>query len=52
MKYEFIKDFYDIESILYKSKNGLGTVYYDLNINRSEEVQKLIKEGFISDISK
>jgi hypothetical protein len=49
---EFLKEFYDVESILYKSINGLGTIYYELNINKKEEVQKLIKEDFIHNILK
>ena len=49
---ELLKEFYGVESILYKSINGIGTIYYDLNINKKEEVQKLIKEGFIQNILK
>lgn len=49
---ELLKRFYDINSIVTKCINGLGTVYYELNINKKEEVQKLIREGFIQNILK
>lgn len=49
---EFLKKFYDISCLINKSINGLGTIYYELNINRKDEVTKLIKEGFIHNIFK
>lgn len=47
-----LKKFYSIESLLYKAHNGIGAVYYELDINRKEEVQKLIDNGLIPNIFK
>lgn len=48
----FMKKFYNIESLLYRSINGLGTIYHQLNINRRDEVQKLIDNKLIPNIFK
>lgn len=47
-----IKKFYDIESILYNSVNGIGTKYFELDINRKEDIMKLIKLKIIPNILK
>jgi len=38
-----LKKFYNIDSIVNKQVNGIGTIYYEMNINRKSEVEKLIK---------
>ena len=47
---KFLKKFYKIESRLYKSVNGIGTIYYELNINKKKDIQKLIKLKIIPNI--
>lgn len=49
---QLLKKFYNIESLFYKSINGIGTIYYELSINRKEEVQKLIDNRLIPNIFK
>jgi|SRR3989344_350513 len=48
----YLKNFYNIESILHRYINGLGTVYYELDINRRDEVQKLVENKLIPNIFK
>jgi len=45
-----LKNFCDIDCIVYKSISGIGTVYYELNINKKEQVKKLIRLDFIPNI--
>jgi hypothetical protein len=47
-----LKKFYDINCLVNKLINGFGTIYYELDINRKDEVKKLIRRGFIHDIFK
>ena len=47
---KFLKKLYNIESLLYKSVNGIGTIYYELNINKKKDIQKLIKLKIIPNI--
>lgn len=49
---ELLKKFYDIDSIIYRAVNGIGTVYYELNINRKNEIRKLINLKLIPNIFK
>ncbi|MBU3906662.1 MAG: hypothetical protein KKA64_00235 [Nanoarchaeota archaeon] len=49
---KLLKEFFDVESNYHKSVNGIGTIYYELNINRKEEVKKLIKLGLIPNLFK
>jgi len=42
--------FYDIEGKVNRGINGLGTVYYELNINKKSEIQKLINLKIIPNI--
>lgn len=47
---EYLSKFFEIESIIYTRKNGLGTVYSELNINKKESVQKLINLRVINNL--
>jgi len=47
---ELLRKFYEIESLLHKSINGIGTVYYELNIHKKAEIQKLINLKIIPNI--
>jgi hypothetical protein len=47
-----LKKLYGIESLAYKRINGIGTIYYELNMNRKKEVEKLIKNHLIKNIFK
>lgn len=49
---EQLKRFYDISCLINKSINGIGTIYYELNINRREEVEKLINLELIPNLFK
>ena len=40
---KLLKKFYNIHSRVNKSVNGTGTIYYELNIHRKEDIVKLIK---------
>ena len=47
---KYLFKFYEIDSIIYERKNGIGTIYYELNINKKESVQKLINLKIIKNI--
>jgi hypothetical protein len=47
-----LKKIYGIRSRTYKCINGIGTIYYELDVNRKEEVEKLIKNYLIKNIFK
>jgi hypothetical protein len=47
-----LKKFYNINCLVSRRINGIGTIYYELNINRKGEVEKLIKFKFIPNIFK
>lgn len=47
-----LKKFYNIDSIIYNSFNGEGIKYFELNINKKEEITKLINLKLIPDILK
>lgn len=47
---KLLNKFYKIESLLYMGVNGIGTVYYELNINKKSEIQKLINLKIIPNI--
>jgi hypothetical protein len=36
-----LKKFYNIDSLLYNCVNGIGTKYYEIDINQKEEVKKI-----------
>ena len=44
--------FFNINSLVNKRINGIGTIYYELNINRIEEVRKAIKNNLINNKEK
>jgi hypothetical protein len=44
---KLLKEFYKINSKVNKSINGLGTIFYELNIYKKEEIQKLINHDLI-----
>ncbi len=46
----YIKKFYGVESRLYECKNGLGKTYYELNINKKEDIKRLLKLHIIDNI--
>lgn len=48
----YLKEFFDIESKTYRRVNGIGTVYYELDINKRKEVQKIIDLKLIPNIFK
>ena len=39
---------YNIESKLYKSKNSIGTIYFELCVFKKEEVRKIIKNNLLN----
>jgi hypothetical protein len=39
---------FDIESRVYKRKNGIGTIYFELDINKQSEVRKLIQYNLLN----
>ena len=43
---------FEIDSKFYKRINGLGTIYYELNINKKEDITKLIKLKIIPNVLK
>lgn len=49
---KLIKKFYDIESILYERTNSIGAKYFELNINKKQEIKKLIGLKIIPNIFK
>src|SRR3989344_1991976 len=45
----FLKELFEINFIkIHESRNGLGAKYFELSINRAEEVKKLINNNLIS----
>ena len=42
-----IKDKYNIESKIYKDKNGYGNIYYILSVQKKDEIRKLIKNDLL-----
>lgn len=49
---KLLKKFYGIECVVYRAVNGIGTFYYELNICRKSEVQKLIDFKIIPNLFK
>jgi hypothetical protein len=47
-----LKRLWDINSKLRKAVNGIGTVYYELSIQKKEEVEKLIKNKLVRNLFK
>lgn len=44
-----LKNMFDIESRVNKRKNGKGTIYFQLDINKKEEINKLISNNLITE---
>jgi len=49
---EGVEKYFGMSSLVNKRVNGLGTIYYELSINKKEEIQKLIKLKIIPNILK
>jgi len=43
-----LKEKYNIESKIYKNKNGYGTIYYYLAVQKRDEVRKVINNNLVS----
>ncbi|VVB83937.1 Replication factor C small subunit [uncultured archaeon] len=48
----YLRKIYTINSLVNKRVNGVGTVYYELNVNRKEEIKKLIRLKLIPNLFK
>jgi hypothetical protein len=42
-----LKRFYGVEGLIYEAVNGLGTTYYEMNINKRNLIERLIKEELV-----
>jgi len=49
MLQETLKKIFCIESRINRSVNGIGTVYYEMSINKNSEINKLIKSNLINE---
>ena len=49
---DLLKKFYNINCNVLKGVNGIGTVYYELNICRKKEIMKIIDIGVIPNLFK
>ncbi len=49
---KILKELYSITCIVHKRVNGLGTVYYELNINKRDYIKKLIELKVIPNVLK
>jgi len=49
---EKLSNFFLIHSLVHKRINGIGTIYYELSINRKEDIKKLINLKVIPNIFK
>lgn len=49
---KLLKKFYGINCLINKYFNGIGTIYYELSMNRKEQVQKLINHQIIPNLFK
>ncbi|MBU2576704.1 MAG: hypothetical protein KKF50_03200 [Nanoarchaeota archaeon] len=47
-----LKKLFDLDSRVNKRRNGIGTVYFELNINKRVQVKYLIDNNLINDIEK
>jgi hypothetical protein len=45
----FLKNVFDIEARLNKFINGVGTIYFQLNINKQEQIKKMIDNNLINE---
>ncbi len=49
---KLLKDLYNIECSIYERINGIGTLYYELNINKKDYIKKLIELKIVPDVLK
>lgn len=49
---KLLKKFYDINCLVYKRINGLDTIYYEMNINKRNDIEKLIVLKLIPNLFK
>ena len=49
---KILKEIYEITCLIHKMRNGIGTIYYELNINKKGYIKKLIKLRIIPNILK
>jgi len=49
---DLLNKIYHIKSLVYKRTNGAGNIYYELDINKKEEVKKLINLKIVPNIFK
>jgi len=49
---KLLKKFYNLYSLVDERKNGTGTIFYEMSINRKEEIKKLIKKKLIPNLFK
>jgi hypothetical protein len=47
-----LRSLFSVESRVGKRKNGIGTVYYELSVNKKAEVRKLVKYDLMSEVEK
>lgn len=47
-----LKELFDVESRLNKMVNGIGTFYYELSINKREEIKKLIRNNLLNNFER
>lgn len=45
---KLLKELFDVESKVNKRKNGIGTIYYEMNINKKSEINKLINSNLLN----
>lgn len=48
----YLEKFYNVGSRVYQRINGIGTIYFELDINKKEDIEKLINQGIINNIFK
>lgn len=46
---KLLKEIFEVESKINKRKNGKGTIYYELNINKKSEINKLINSNLLNE---
>jgi len=47
-----LNKFFNVKSSIYKMKNGIGTIYYGLNISKIEEIKKVVNNSLLSNEEK
>jgi hypothetical protein len=49
---KILDNLFDIESRIGKRRNGIGTIYFELNVNKQREVKRLISHNLLSNREK